>query len=74
MTWSDIVVFESVRCLSDPTDPLFQKYMKAAIPAEERVALVEKHPRLVSFVAAIGQNEGIKEGMGKRPSNEEEPF
>ena len=48
--------------------------MKGAIPAQQRVDLVKKYPKLLEFVDRIKEVKGIKEWMEKRPSNEEEPF
>ena len=74
MTWADIVIFEALHCLADPTDPTFQAYMNAAIPVDQRLGLIKKYPKLVEFTARIKAVKGIKEWIENRPANEEEPF
>ncbi len=66
-------MFDALRSLTDPSDPVFSKYMKDALGGT-RLKALDDAPGLRALVETVGELPGMKKWLETRPKNEEEQF
>ena len=73
LSWADVAMFYTLKCLTDPTDPFITKYQKNKL-GDARLKCLDNAPHLTALVQAVGEQPNIKKWMEDRPGNEAEAF
>ncbi len=66
-------MFEILRGLVDPSDPVYTKYIKNRL-GNARLKALDDAPALKELVDSVGALPPVKKWIESRPNNEDEPF
>jgi len=73
LTWADVVAFDSLDSLADPTSPLYTKYMQNRL-GDARVNALKDAPGIRALLKRVSDDPGIKKWLDYRKSNEDTDF
>ncbi len=74
LSWGDVFLFDTLRSLTDPSDPFYEKYMGGALDRGRRAAALEGAPGLRGLLQRVGEQPGIKKWLEERPGNDRQVF
>ncbi len=69
LTWADIFMYETLKGLTDPTDPVYHNWIKDRA-GDARLKILEGAPLLTQLVKTVGEIPSIKKYMESRPPND----